>query len=96
MSLSALLTDSHSQLGYWISATVLWQETEELRAQAIAKFIQIGNNLRSVNNFHTLMAIVAGLNMAGCNKTRLKHTWSLVNEELVSSLDDLQVSIPYS
>ncbi len=46
--------------------------------------------MRGHNNFHTLMGIIAGLNVAAVSKSRLRNTWALVSVELQSAFEELE------
>ncbi len=59
---------------------ILMQERMKDRAKVYVKFVRIAEHLRRMNNYHTLMGIVAGLNMGAVN--RLKHTLNAVGPEL--------------
>ena len=61
-----------NRLSFWVPSVILWQERMKERSKAYKKFVAIAEHLRRMNNYHTLMGIVAGLNMSSIN--RLKHT----------------------
>lgn len=79
-----------NRIALWVAAVVLWQESEELRSRALCKFVEIAVELRALNNFHTLMGIIAGLNSASCSRTRLRLTWAGVPAQLLASLSELE------
>jgi hypothetical protein len=79
-----------NRVSYWTATTILLQDSDEARTAAVARFIEVAKFLRSVNNFHTLMGIVAGLNMAAVSKNRLKLTWSRVEPHLLSDFAELE------
>jgi len=69
---------------------ILWHPTRETRAVVISKFIKVAEQLRNMNNFNTLIALVAGLNMASV--ARLKFSWQKVApqaQELLKSYQEL-------
>ncbi len=81
---------------------ILMQERMKDRAKVYVKFVRIAEHLRRMNNYHTLMGIVAGLNMGAVN--RLKHTLNAVGPELqnvrlrffsLSSFVALSVCMPF-
>ena len=82
-----------NRISYWIPTLVLAQDSDEARGSAIEKFILIAKHLRSFNNFHTLMGVIAGLNMAAVSRTRLKKCWSLVDHDLVSMFMGLETTM---
>ncbi len=79
-----------NRVSYWAATTILMQDSDEARTNAVARFIEVAKFLRSVNNFHTLMGIVAGLNMAAVSKSRLKQTWARVDAQLQQEFAELE------
>jgi hypothetical protein len=53
-------------------------------------FIEVAKSLRALNNFHTLMGVVAGLNMAAVSRNRLKQAWSKVGSLLSQDFAELE------
>ena len=54
----------------------------------LAKLFRVAELLRKMNNFHTLMALVAGLNNASLQ--RLKSTKKLVGDQLLQSWSKIE------
>jgi hypothetical protein len=48
-------------VSYWIATVILAQDSDESRASTLSFFIEVAKSLRQLNNFHTLMGVVAGL-----------------------------------
>lgn len=63
-----------NRLSFWVASMILWLETVEERCKMIEKFITIADHVYRLNNFSTLMGILAGLNMSSV--TRLKKTFN--------------------
>lgn len=59
-----------NRVSFWVASLILFHDTVKDRATMVQKFITIGEELRKLNNYHTLMGIIAGLNMSSV--TRLK------------------------
>lgn len=55
----------------------------------LTKFIKIAQHLRELNNFNTLMGVVAGINMSSIS--RLKNTFLEIDKHIKSTLDSLQI-----
>mmetsp|Transcript_10822 Transcript_10822/g.18090 ORF Transcript_10822/g.18090 Transcript_10822/m.18090 type:complete len:176 (+) Transcript_10822:29-556(+) len=53
-----------------------------------AKWVQVADRLRKINNFNTLMGVLAGLNMSSVN--RLKHTQALLSQKHRDVKEELQ------
>jgi son of sevenless-like protein len=75
-----------TNLSYWIS-TVVMQAKLETRTALFNKFIQVAQALRDLNNFHSLVAISAGLNTASVH--RLKNTKAKIDKRCVQKLADI-------
>jgi hypothetical protein len=83
-----------------VKTLVLIQETPEYRAQVIVKFIKVAKHLRSRNNFHTLMAVINGVDHSSIR--RMKQTMKIVKgsssnesfdtlKRILSSKDDYEL-----
>jgi hypothetical protein len=83
-----------------VKTLILIQETPDYRAQVIIKFIKVARHLRACNNFHTLMAVMNGVDHSSIR--RLKDTMKIVRnsasseifeslKKLLSSKDDYEV-----
>ncbi|ORY03599.1 ras GEF [Basidiobolus meristosporus CBS 931.73] len=77
-----------NQVTNWVAETILSEKEVRKRVALIKHFISIGERCRSLNNFNTLTAILAGLNSAPIH--RLKRTWELVNAKSIGTLDGLK------
>jgi hypothetical protein len=74
----------------WVSSVILWQSTLKSRVRILIKLITIADHLRKLNNFNSLMAILAGINSAAVY--RLKWTISQLPEQsqqILQSLNEL-------
>merc|ERR1712137_1127881 len=71
----------------WVSSVIVWQENLKGRIKALTKFINIANHLRKLNNFNSLMAILAGINTSAVY--RLKFTREGLNAKAKNTLDEL-------
>ncbi|KAJ3326302.1 hypothetical protein HDV06_000178 [Boothiomyces sp. JEL0866] len=56
-----------------VKTLILVQETLEARTQVLLKFIKIAKNLRTTNNFNTLMAVMGGLNHSSITRLHKTH-----------------------
>ncbi|KAH3756910.1 Ras guanine nucleotide exchange factor [Pelomyxa schiedti] len=63
----------------WLSQMIVFEQNQKVRADIVTKFMEVSCYLKSINNFHTLMAVIVGLNQA--TVTRLKQTMALVPEK---------------
>jgi len=80
-----------NELSGWSASNILWQEKLSKRAKMYCKFIQIAKCLFDMGNFHSSMAIVAGLNQACI--LRLKYTVALAPKGLLKTLSILETKL---
>ena len=74
-------------LSYWVATCVLVQTKFEQRIHMLEKMITFGETLRSLNNYQSLMATLAGLNLAPIH--RLKRHWAAVSKKRQKAWEDL-------
>lgn len=71
-----------------VAHLVLMQRDRKERAKAVCKWIRIAEYLRTLNNFHSLVAVLSAL---GSNAiSRLRHTFAKVPRSSVRVLEELQ------
>eukprot|EP01098_Paradermamoeba_levis_P016727 TRINITY_DN9231_c0_g1_i1.p1 TRINITY_DN9231_c0_g1~~TRINITY_DN9231_c0_g1_i1.p1 ORF type:complete len:652 (-),score=199.83 TRINITY_DN9231_c0_g1_i1:128-2083(-) len=70
-----------NDLSNWVTATILKEERLKSRARMWAKLIKIAEHCHNLNNFNSLMAIIAGINNSAVH--RMKFT----KEELPSRVN---------
>ncbi|KAJ3216830.1 hypothetical protein HDU67_008916 [Dinochytrium kinnereticum] len=80
-----------NQVAGWVAQSILSEKEVKKRANLIKHFISIAEKCRSINNFNTLMSILAGLNSAPIH--RLKRTWELLNQKAQASLESLRITM---
>eukprot|EP00026_Physarum_polycephalum_P001130 Phypoly_transcript_01131.p1 GENE.Phypoly_transcript_01131~~Phypoly_transcript_01131.p1 ORF type:complete len:1170 (+),score=184.24 Phypoly_transcript_01131:39-3548(+) len=78
-----------NHLSFWVGSFILWAPNIKERTLMVTKFIKIGKHLRELNNFNTLMGVVAGINMSAIS--RLKNTFGEINKNEKTTLDGLQL-----
>lgn len=84
------LTPSISHFNYissWVSTKILSSEKPKNRAKVLSKFIHIAQELRNLNNYNSLMAVLAGINATPVH--RLSHTFESLEENTLEILDHL-------
>ncbi|KAI9366778.1 ras guanine nucleotide exchange factor domain-containing protein [Zopfochytrium polystomum] len=74
-NVKAMITMSN-QVSGWVAQGILSEKDQAKRKKLIMHFISIAEKCRTLNNFNTLMAILAGLNTSSIH--RLRRTWELV------------------
>jgi len=61
-----------NRVAFWVTTTILLQPRLRDRIRALQKFVGVARALRQLNNFNTLMGVVAALSTSALS--RLKHT----------------------
>eukprot|EP01114_Cavostelium_apophysatum_P011471 TRINITY_DN2574_c0_g1_i1.p1 TRINITY_DN2574_c0_g1~~TRINITY_DN2574_c0_g1_i1.p1 ORF type:complete len:785 (-),score=212.30 TRINITY_DN2574_c0_g1_i1:43-2397(-) len=82
------LISRSNKISFGVASLILWHAQPAERAKTIEKWIRIATNLRDLNNFNSLIAIIAGLNTSAVS--RLKQTWDLVGKVPKENLQKYQ------
>jgi len=83
-----MMTEMFNQVTRWVALTIL-QETDVKRRVANMKhFIYIAEKCYNLNNFDTLMSILAGFNSTPI--FRLERTWELISNKNMTILESLK------
>ncbi|KAM0789291.1 hypothetical protein ACM66B_000131 [Microbotryomycetes sp. NB124-2] len=82
-NISAMI-DMSNAVTRWVTETILQQEETKKRAAIIKHFILIAERCLTLNNFSTLIHIIAGLNSTPIH--RLRRTWEAVSQKSMVSL----------
>jgi hypothetical protein len=77
-----------NNISNFICSLILWQERKRDRVAMLSKFMRIGQILRNINNFHTLMGVVVALNRSAV--TRLRFTLQDCDPKLVQQFKLLE------
>jgi Rap guanine nucleotide exchange factor 2 len=64
-----------NDVSFWSATEIVLCPNIKRRVAVLKRWIQVAEQLRSMNNYHVLMAIISGLSH-GC-VSRLKLTWSV-------------------
>lgn len=81
----------NTRISHWVATMVLSQDDQMWRTRMIEKMIEICQALEGMNNYNTLMGIVAGLNLACIG--RLSKAKRKVDKKLVKSLKTIMHSM---
>lgn len=84
----AALTDRWNNMTYYVVSTIIFEDDLKVRKNYIQKFIEIGMELRQLNNMNGVTEIVSGL--AHVSIHRLKKTWDAVDQSAIQNLKSLQ------
>eukprot|EP00026_Physarum_polycephalum_P009956 Phypoly_transcript_10097.p1 GENE.Phypoly_transcript_10097~~Phypoly_transcript_10097.p1 ORF type:complete len:431 (-),score=72.76 Phypoly_transcript_10097:49-1284(-) len=58
-------------LSNWVASVILWQPRKKDRVKIMAKLISIAKHLQNLNNFNSLVSVLAGLNKASIHRLRV-------------------------
>jgi len=68
-----------NQLSQWVRTEIVTQISQKKRSEILAKFIETASHLQKLNNFNSLMQILAALNSLPV--FRLKKTWNSLSRK---------------
>ncbi|GAA6032332.1 hypothetical protein JCM8097_008123 [Rhodosporidiobolus ruineniae] len=85
-NISAMI-DMSNAVTRWVTETILAQEDLKKRANVVKHFVAVAERCLALNNFSTLIHIIAGLNSTPIH--RLRRTWETVNQKAMISLGGL-------
>eukprot|EP01114_Cavostelium_apophysatum_P015112 TRINITY_DN4053_c0_g1_i1.p1 TRINITY_DN4053_c0_g1~~TRINITY_DN4053_c0_g1_i1.p1 ORF type:complete len:816 (+),score=199.17 TRINITY_DN4053_c0_g1_i1:322-2448(+) len=68
----SLITRS-TRVSFWIATMILTQNDITARSRMYEKFIDIGKCLKKMNNFNTMMGVIAGINLAPIHRLKKTH-----------------------
>lgn len=77
-----------TSLTMWVASMVLWQDSLKDRIRALTKLINVAMHLRKLNNFNSVMAVLAGINTSAVY--RLKHTKAALSQQSQQIFQELQ------
>lgn len=83
-----MMIEMSNQITGWVAFTILQEGDVKRRGSNLKHFIYIAEKCYSLNNFNTLMSILAGLNSAPIH--RLSRTWELLNSKHLTIVDQLK------
>lgn len=64
------LIDRINKVSYWVASLILWFKNKEDRIKMIEKLLKICEELRTINNYGTLMAFTSGLSMVPIDRLK--------------------------
>ena len=82
-----MMIEMSNQVTRWVAITILQEVDIKRRAANLKHFIYIAEKCYALNNFNTLMSIIAGFNSAPIH--RLGRTWDLLSSKVNAILEQL-------
>ncbi|KAG1142574.1 hypothetical protein G6F37_011325 [Rhizopus arrhizus] len=72
----------------WVSTMIVSEARMSRRANVLTRWMSIASELRQLNNYNTLMAVLAGINNASV--LRLRETRQLVDPKVIKDFESLE------
>ncbi|KAJ5075793.1 ras guanine nucleotide exchange factor i-related [Anaeramoeba ignava] len=82
-----MLINRFNEVSAWVATTIAKADRIRVRVKVLSKFIRLCEHLNELNNFNTLMAVLAGINNSAIY--RLKHTWEDLPKRFQDSFAEL-------
>ncbi|KYQ96865.1 Ras guanine nucleotide exchange factor [Tieghemostelium lacteum] len=82
------MIDRFNSVSMWVATLIVQTVKVRVRGRLMTKFMKIAEHLKNMNNFNSLMAIIAGLNFSSVY--RLKHTRDEVSAQVQKSFQELE------
>ncbi|KAJ3109814.1 hypothetical protein HDU97_000044 [Phlyctochytrium planicorne] len=85
------MAKTSNRISGWIAKTILSETDNKKRLNIIKHFINIADKCRQLNNFNTLISVIAGLDLAPVH--RLQRTWAVLPQKSQQILDHLRTTM---
>jgi len=87
VNVKAMIEFSNKTTG-WVATAILKESDIKRRSNVLKHFILVADKCYSLNNFNTVMSILAGFNSSPIH--RLKRTWELLSSKMTQIFDNLE------
>jgi son of sevenless-like protein len=82
------ILERFQEVYHWVASMIMEQDDLDEQVATATKFIDLANELRNLNNFETLVHVVAGLRCASVY--RMRRLWNLIDKDKVELLNNLE------
>ncbi|KAF8208696.1 ras guanine nucleotide exchange factor domain-containing protein [Mycena galopus ATCC 62051] len=86
-----VFVQTNNKITLWVAESILNKDDSRRRAGIIEQFIGVADHCRTLKNFSSLVAIMAGLNTPGIR--RLTRTWAQVSPKAMAQFDACDAAI---
>jgi len=87
INVKAMIEFSNKTTG-WVATAILRENEPKRRCNVLKHFILVADRCYSLNNFNTVMSILAGFNSSPIH--RLKRTWEQLSKKMTEMFDNLE------
>jgi len=82
------MVERFNKVSYWVATRIVRETDLKRRCSLLKRFIILAEKCAELNNFNTLMEVLAGLNLYPIQ--RLKQTWANLSEKYKESMERLE------
>jgi len=82
------MVERFNKVSYWVATRIVRELDQKRRTSLLKRFIILAEKCAELNNYNTLMEILAGLNLHPVQ--RLKETWKGLSEKYRESMENLE------
>jgi len=83
-----MMIEMSNQVSGWLALTILQEIDIRKRASILKHFIYVAEKCYNLNNFNTLVSLLAGFDSAPIH--RLRRTWDLISSKAMNTLENLK------
>jgi hypothetical protein len=87
VNVKAMIEFSNKTTG-WVATAILKESDIKRRCNVLKHFILVADKCYTLNNFNTVMSILAGFNSSPIH--RLKRTWELLSNKMTQTFENLE------
>eukprot|EP01089_Gocevia_fonbrunei_P018630 TRINITY_DN6356_c0_g2_i2.p1 TRINITY_DN6356_c0_g2~~TRINITY_DN6356_c0_g2_i2.p1 ORF type:complete len:489 (-),score=102.42 TRINITY_DN6356_c0_g2_i2:55-1521(-) len=82
------MVERFNKVSFWVATRIVRERDIKRRTSLLKRFIILADKCRELNNFNTLMEVLAGLNLHPVQ--RLKQTWANLSEKYMETMNALE------
>eukprot|EP01087_Luapelamoeba_hula_P007254 TRINITY_DN1766_c0_g1_i1.p1 TRINITY_DN1766_c0_g1~~TRINITY_DN1766_c0_g1_i1.p1 ORF type:complete len:560 (+),score=114.31 TRINITY_DN1766_c0_g1_i1:215-1894(+) len=82
------MVERFNKVSYWVATRIVRETDQKRRTSLLKRFIILAEKCAELNNYNTLMEVLAGLNLHPVQ--RLKETWKGLSEKYRESMETLE------